>query len=276
MKIRIILSILLATVWLGLSAQSPAAQVKEIQKNPAEYISAESTDPNEDAALSNAMRQIIDMSRNFVATNANNASISDEAISAAVEKIVIPRGEFKRVFVYVKRIDLLEKAGTAISSSETEGPTVIEPQESESQENKEDTILPVPEPTLPDQEAEVHSENSIANDNSLEDVPQDIVAEIEVSSNVPAATKELIELLQNSKSLKEASDVLRKYKDRRIVSDYGVARQTRNSAACYWVVEENGNISVLGPEIRGHRHNFRTGKADALYRYTKGLWFRKR
>lgn len=277
MKLRSVFTVLLTAAWLGMFAQSPAAQVKNIQKNPAEYINAESTDPNEDEAYSNAMRQIIDMSRNFLAANADNATVSDDDISEATEKIVIPRGEFKRVFVYVKRDALLAKVATQLPTSSLDDRIASEAKVSESNnEQTEDAVNLTMETETSYEIPEVDSESADHSDFSLEDVPEEIVSEVIVSADVPVATKELITLIQQTKSLKEAAAVLNKYKDRRVVSDFGVARQSRNAAACYWVVEENGGIYVLGPEIRGHRLNFQTGKTDALYQYTKGIWFRKR
>ncbi len=281
MNIRIILSTLALVICIAVNAQSPAAQIKGIQKDPATYINAESTDPSEDAAYGNAMRQIIDMARNFVKTNNNGADISDEAIKSAVKKIVIPRGEFKRVFLYVKRDDLLGKSGTAKLE---ESPKIEEKQKTENivpkVEEKKETSQPTADEGLSKSEKhqEVSSDiNESEESKELEqDLPQEIVADVRNSSNVSVATKELIGLLQGCKSLRETIPVLSKYKNRRIVSDYGVSKQAHNSMASYWVVEDNGSITVLGPEIKGHRNNFRTGKVDALHRYQKGIWFRKR
>lgn len=281
MNIRIFLSTLALAICIAVNAQSPAAQIKEIQKNSATYINAESTDPSEDAAYGNAMRQIIDMARNFVSTNNNGADISDDAIKSAVKKIVIPRGEFKRVFLYVKRDDLLGKSGTA---------KLEESPKTEEKQKTENIVPKVEEKHVSSQQSaneglsksEQHQEassdiNEIEESKELEqNLPQEIVVDVKKSANVSVATKELIGLLQGCKSLRETIPVLTKYKNRRIVGDYGVSNQAHNSIASYWVVEDNGQITVLGPEIKGHRSNFRTGKVDALHRYQKGIWFRKR
>jgi len=277
-----ILTALLVMTWMGMSAQSPAAQVKEIQKNPATYISAESTDPSEDEAYSNAMRQMIDMARNFVSTNNNGANISDKAIEAAVKKIVIPRGDFKRVFVYAKRDDLLEKSGNDVAIPDEQPKPVIEdPAKQPEIEGAVETETQPAQPTKPVKEPETvgkpkGNEGTDSDEEFEEEVPKDIVEEVSRTANVSGATKEIIGRLQQAKSLNEATDILNRYMGRRMVSNFGVARQAHNSAACYWVVEDDGQITVLGPEVRGHRNNFRTGKTDALHRYTKGLWFRKR
>lgn len=281
MNLRMIFTALLVMIWTGMSAQSPAAQVKEIQKNTAGYISAESTDPSEEAAYGNAMRQMIDMARNFVSTNNNGAGISDGAIEAVVKKIVIPRGDFKRVFVYAKRDDLLEKSGENITADKQpeavdEEPVRTEPavQENNFEEVSREMIRKESNPQQPS--TIEPAEEDEADEDIDEVIPQEIVAEVGRTAKVSAATKELIGILQQAKSLPETIEILERYKTRRTVSDYGVARQAHNSAACYWVVEDNGQITVLGPEVRGHRNNFRTGKTDALHRYTNGIWFRKR
>lgn len=282
MNIRIMLSTLALAICIAVNAQSPAAQIKEIQKDPATYINAESTDPSEDAAYGNAMRQIIDMARNFVNTNNNGANISDAAIKSAVKKIVIDRGgDFKRVFLYVKRDDLLGKSG--IGQSE-ESHQTAEKQNTANTVPKVEEKKETSQPSANDgqSKSEQHQETSPALNESDESkefeqsLPQEIVADVRTSANVSVATKELIGLLQGCKSLQDAATVLYKYQNRRIVSDYGAPKQSHNSKASYWVVEDNGHITVLGPEIKGHRNNFRTGKVDALHRYQKGIWFRKR
>ena len=278
MKLRVfLLSIIALAVSTAIKAQSPSAQIKEIQKDPATYINAESTAPSEDEAQENAMRQMIDMARNFVDTNNDGADISDASIKTVVKRIVMERGDFKRVFLYARRDDLLSKSGR----SEQNGNDQIQTHKSstETPDQKVDDKMLISE-SLTDNELSQPDESDSGTINSPEEfeqsVSRDIVANVRKSSEISAAIMELIESLHNSKSLQEASNVLHRYKLRRTVSDYGVPKKTRNSSASYWVVEDNGQISVLGPEIRGHRNNFRTGKTDALHRYKKGIWFRKR
>lgn len=281
MNLRIILSTFALAICIAVNAQGPAAQVKEIQKNTTTYINAESTDPSEDAAYGNAMRQMIDMARNFVNTNNKGADISDEAIKSVVKKIVIPRGEFKRVFLYAKRDNLIGKSGNNNSNDSQPVAEVKKPENTVIKaEEKEETA----QPTVNDGKSKSEQQQDTSSDlNEIKDtkefeqsLPKEIVADVQESANVPSATKELIGLLQGCKSLHEAASILYKYKNRRIVSDYGVSKQSHNSMASYWVVEDSGNITVLGPEIKGHRTNFRTGKVDALHRYERGVWFRKR
>lgn len=262
MNLRIILVSLALSIFVSAFAQSPAAQVKEIQKDHVNFINAESTDPDEEEAYNNALRQMIDMARNFVSTNNDGADISDAAIESAIQKIVIPRGEFKRVFLYAKRSDLLNNSGTNESSVITS--TV------------EQSLFETIEETPSEQDSSDNFEGFVDSEEFEAGLSEEVVDDVKKSASIPAGVQELIDLLQNSRSLGEASRILEKYKNRGIVSDYGVAKQCRNSAVSYWVVENNGQITVLGPEIRGHRNNFRTGKTDALHRYRTGVWFRKR
>lgn len=285
MNIRILLTQLALLACIAVNAQSPAAQVKVIQKNTAAYINTESTDPNEEAAYSNALNQMIEMARNFVNTNKDGADISDASIEAVVKKIVIPRGEFKRVFLYAKRDDLLANSGSNNLITASEQPE--KRNESKLSENTgKDESIEISNSNLSsiEEEIQIESQTETSSDvNKIEtpeefenSVPEEIVVNVRKSSNVPVGIKELISQLQKCNSLIEATRILERYKSRRNVSAYGVSKEAHNSKASYWVVEDNGVISVLGPEIRGHRNNFRTGKTDALHRYKKGVWFRKR
>lgn len=305
MNIRIAFAIMFICLFQTVNAQSPAQQIRDIQKNTADYINVESTDPDEEAARSNAMRQMIDMARNFVDVNNNGAFISDAAIEKTVKSIVIPRGDFKRVFLYASRAELLQASGDKkpiddkpiTKNIESENPVnihktpetktpetvateAVEPTKVE----KRDTVVRKERPwkrpklkhdkpvqTAPSEPVRVESHEEFE-----KNVPEDIKVEIGHTAKVSPAIKEMIGLIQNASGLEEAAKVLYKYEMRNIVSAYGKSRECRNSAVSYWVVEDNGVVTVLGPEIRGHRNNFRTGKPDALHRYERGIWFRKR
>lgn len=299
MKLKYILIALAAIFAFEANAQSDAKRIKEIQKDTEHYINAESTDPNEDEAYRNALRQIVDMSRNFVETNSSGrTTISDAAIEKCVGKIVIPRGDFKRVFLFAARTDLLSGGGAAAPAAAQQPSAPAPAREDRAQEKPSTPAAPASEPEQQQAMPTVDDimtglfgeddENESApvtapepqNEESPEEfaaqVPQEIATEVAATNDVPAATRELIGLLQGATSLRQAVSILDKYKNRRVVANYGVARDARNSAQCYWVVEENGTLTVLGPEKRGHRNNFRTGKPDALHRYSRGMWFRKK
>lgn len=318
MKLKaLISSVLLIAASITAAAQSPAKQVKDIQNNTAEYISAESTDPTEASARSNAMRQMIDMSRNFVQTNNNGAQISDKAIESAVKSIVITRGEFKRVFLYASRADLLSLSNTS-GAAPAATAKKAEPEIATAEFDFDDNTLTEDTKNTKESENEIKKEESQktvakssedkkmpawrarhskkkdgnsqttakssktsegakdSNEDFARNVSPAITAEINSSSAVPPALQELIGLIHKSTSLNEAARHIDRFKNRGVIADYGAPRECRRSAACYWVVEDGGTISVLGPEIRGHRKNFRTDSPDALHRYENGLWFIKR
>lgn len=268
---------------LGASAmaQSPALEVKKIQKNTEKYINAESTAPSEDEARSNAMRQLIDMSKNYVETNNHGAKISDEAIKSTVKEIIIPRGDFTRVFVYSSREDL-------ISASNGSAPSNVVPKEDNPRnvENVSGEITSENSPNRANDETVTYDTNTenipfeetetVSGEDFAAQVPTEIASEISSISTIPAALQEVITSLHNSNSLMDATKILYRFKNKSFLSNYGSPRESHNSAASYWVVEDNGQITVLGPEIRGYRKNFRTGQPDALYNYSKGLWFRRR
>lgn len=285
MKIKTLVIMLMSLLGATAVAQSPALEVKKIQKNTTEYINAESTAPSEDEARSNAMRQLIDMAKNYVETNNHGAQISDNAIKITVKEIVIPRGDFTRVFVYSSRKDLIgaskgAKPSTTLTEKEDE-PINSTNDENGSNESSSDNSQEVNQQRTTidntnNENMQFEESETDSSDGFVEEVPTEIAVEIDKASYIPAALQEVITALHNSNSLMETSKILYRYKNRNVISNYGSPRESHNSVASYWVVEDNDKITVLGPEIRGFRKNFRTGQPDALHNYTKGLWFRKR
>ncbi len=263
MKQRLFILPFLLMAWLLGAAQSPAAKIKEIQKDTKTYIFAESTSPSEDEAYANALRQLVDMSINFVNTNADGAKIDETSVESLVEKITIPRGDFHRVFLYVSRDALLGKSSSSISPIVEPEPT----QESDLANSQESTTIVEEFDALPDIQEEETVEVL---------VPVEIKNEIVSKNNVSGLAGEMIGKLLQARNLQEAVEILSEYKDKRVVVDFGVSRDARNSQASFWVVEDNGALTVLGPEIKGYRNNYKTGTADALYKYSKGMWFRKK
>lgn len=282
---RIFVFFLMSIASLGAYAAGNASEIKKIQKNRAEYIFAESTDVSEDQAYSNALRQMLDMCRNFVEANTPGKTITDGAIEAALSKYSIPRNNFTRVFLYVRRDDLVGTAGNnADSAKPVPKPEIIEPVTPQNQESVSEPTEAVNEPSVLVSQKEIESPVAESESDApesdqefAESVPQDTKFEIDRKSNLSGAMQRLMADLHNAKGLKEAAGILANYKDMRLgVASYGSPKEARNTAACYWVVEDNGVISVLGPEVRGYRKNYRTNHPDALYRYSRGLWFRKR
>lgn len=295
MKLKATLMVLFLCLLQSVRAQSPARQIKDIQKNTTEYINAESTDPDEAVARKNAMRQMIDMARNFVSTNNNGADISDLAIDESVKSIVIPRGDFKRVFLYASRADLLQRSGGKVTAAvkkpaadivkdDTETDPSTLPGENmkrgrhfgDANTNRKDRTAESETEFVESTDGVADLEDMESDEEFVANIPLDIKDEVISSVKISSGMKEMISLIQNSGDLKKAAEIIYRYKNRNMVSDYGSPRESHNSAASYWVVEDNGIVTVLGPEVRGHRNNFRTGQPDALHRYDKGIWFRKR
>lgn len=265
MKQRLFIIPFLMMVWMLGAAQSPAAKIKEIQKDTKTYIYAESTSPSEDEAYANALRQLVDMSVNFVDANADGAKIDDASIMSLADKITIPRGDFHRVFLFVSRDVLLGESSTPTPSggtgSERPGPGEKTSGASDSESGSEG--FEVPQDEVTEEIVEVS-------------VPDEIKTEVKTQNKTTGIAGEMIERILKARNLQEAVEILNEYKDKRVVVDFGVSRQACNSSASFWVVEDNGALTVLGPEIKGYRNNYKTGTADALYRYSKGMWFRKR
>lgn len=257
-----------------MSAQKPAAKIKEIQKDTENYINAESTSPDEGEAYDNAVNQLIEMAKNYVKINNDGADIDEGAIKSLSEKIVIPRGDFKRVFVYVARQDLIGKSNSNVHSNNYED---SDNQTEQSNQDINDSYTS--ELKNSEKYPEISNDSDYEDDNEevfQESISHELATEVAGETKVTGLIKEMIGNLLDAENLHKATQILNEYKEMRVIVDFGSSQYTKNSSACFWVVEGQDGLTVLGPEIKGYRSNMLTGETDALYRYSKGLWFRKR
>lgn len=275
-RIKLFFAAILMMFSMNVMAQSQAAKIKEIQKDRRTYISESSTDPNEDAAFENARKNLITVARNFVSTNKDGAFISDDDIMASSEKIVTKRGsDFVHVFLYAKRDDLLAKGSSA--ESVTPQPSevqevVVDEDDDEADDEEAVEALPIKPSAVEESAPKVH----VPTDEELHEEVAVIDNAVNSTAEISVALGELIDKLHSCSDLMEATEILKRYKVRRVVVAYGSPRETKNALYSYWVVDDNGMVTVLGPEVRGYRHNFRTKGKDALHNYRSGVWFRNR
>lgn len=262
MNLRTIYCLLALAAFLPVLADSPARQANAIKKNSEQYISAEATADNEDKAMEEAAGLFCEKAREFLNSTIPDASFSDADIQTVTKLLSVPRGEFVRIFLYADRADLIDLAkggtGKAAPSTEAEGSA---------------DAAPI---TAPDAQAGQTAENyAEENDgNTSIKIPKEVEEALIKTAEVPAAITEMIFQLFKCPSLKEAVPILNKYKNRNAISKFGTSQDCKNPAACFWVVEDNGQLTVLGPERSGYRFNFRYGAIDFVESYHKGIWFR--
>lgn len=277
-KLKFFIAAILTVLSLNVMAQNQAQNVKDIQKDRKTYISESSTDPSEEVAFENARRNMIEVARNFVSTNKDGAYISDDDIMSVTEKIVNTRGsEFVHVFLYAKRDDLLSKGGSAdnvtpqpTSPEGQEAPEGQEPTDGGDDEPGVDSVTPV------SSDDTVIGEPYVPTDDELIEETKVIDDAVRVTSEIPEALQEMIDELHKCVDLLTAAEVLKRYKRRWTIADFGAPKDSKNAISYYWVVDDGDKVTVLGPEVRGYRHNFRTDSKDGLYNYTHGIWFRKK
>ena len=238
-------------VLLALPALCQESDNKKINKikRDNQYLYDESTMKDPQEAYESAMVLLNQRIDEYVKTkkkfkSSDNIIIKD--IASKSERIQMPRGELTRVFVYVKKSDIIPAENSTMR---------------ENAGKKED---PEPEPDKLKSEVTpiTPAGDVISGDASLR-------------LSTPWQ-QEVIDQLLACTTLIEAKALLNRQKAEYKVKRIGSRDNCRNAADCFWVVGDAGGslVTVLGPGST-ERTNFRTLQRDALENFgdATALWF---
>ena len=242
---------LLMALLLTLPAISQESDSKKINKikRDSQYLYDEATMPDPQEAYEAAMELLNQRIDEYVKTkkkfkSSDNIIIKD--IASKSERIQMARGERTRVFVYVKKSDIIPAENSTMRENA-----------GKKEEEKDDTDKLKSEvtPITPTGDA-------ISGDASLRLSVQ--------------WQQEVVDQLWGCATLIEAKALLNRQKTEYKVKRMGTQDNCRNAAECFWVVGDgSGNlVTVLGPGST-QRTNFRTLQPDALENYAgaAGIWF---
>lgn len=242
---------LLMALLLTLPAISQESDSKKINKikRDSQYLYDEATMPDPQEAYEAAMELLNQRIDEYVKTkkkfkSSDNIIIKD--IASKSERIQMARGERTRVFVYVKKSDIIPAENSTMRENA-----------GKKEEEKDDTDKLKSEvtPITPTGDA-------ISGDASLRLSVQ--------------WQQEVVDQLLGCATLIEAKALLNRQKTEYKVKRMGTQDNCRNTAECFWVVGDgSGNlVTVLGPGST-QRTNFRTLQPDALENYAgaAGIWF---
>lgn len=227
----------LITAW---GQESDSKRINNIKRN-SQYLYAEATMKDPDEAYNTALELLGGYIDEYVQSkrkynSSDNIIIKD--VSSKSERIQMKRGEMTRVFVYVKKDDIIP--ATSATLRENAG---------KKEENAEDLGA------------------------MIEDMGNVGDASLKLSQTWQ---QEVVDQLLNCATLTEAKALLNRQKTEFKVKRTGAASSCRNSAECFWVVGDASGalITVLGPGAE-QRTNFRTLQYDALENYNAGtsVWF---
>ena len=230
--------------------ESDSKRINSIKRNN-QYLYAEATMKDAQEAYDTALELL----RGYIdeyAQSKRRLESADNLIIRNVEtntqRINMKRGEMTRVFVYVKKSDILP----------AENPMIMETA-----------------PIIEDTEVSPAEVNSISPTEATPDA--EVTTEGDVSLKLPIAwQQQVIDELLKCKNLPEAKALLNRMKSEYKIKRCGIRFNCRNKADCFWVVgdPDNNLLTVLGPGS-GQRTNFKSLQKDSLENYHNemDIWF---
>ena len=229
-----------------LSQESDSKKINKIKRDN-QYLYAEATMKDAQEAHNTAIELLNGYIDEYVQTKKKFKS-SDNIIIKDIEKnsqkIQMKRGEMVRVFVYVKKSDIIPAENSTMR------------QNAGKQEDTTDKKL----------QTEV---TPITSDG------QDIVGDPSLRLSIPWQ-QDMIDNILSCGTLIEAKALMNRQKAEYKIKRIGNQSNCRNAAECFWVIaDDNGAlVTVLGPGTET-RTNFKTLQPDALenYKGTTAMWF---
>lgn len=231
---------LIAALAMG---QSDSKTINSIKRDNS-YLYEEATAKNADEAYQSASGLLKRRIEEYVAEEkklrtAENIIIKD--MKSCTEQIQMQRGDMTRVFLYVKKKDILPaEANVSVMHND----------------NK------VEDPKKKDKE-------------SVPEAKIEEITDTDSSLKLPVAwQQEVIDDLLVCKTIAEAKNLLSRQKSEFKVKRYGTYATCSDKTACFWVTsDENGNLlTVLGPGVE-ERTNFRTLSKETVNINSNATWF---
>lgn len=242
-KILLLMNIcLISTLAMG---QSDSKTINSIKRDNA-YLYEEVTAKDANEAYQSAYELLKQRVKEYAEEekslrSANNIIIKD--IKSYTQQIQMQRGDMTRVFLYVKKKDILsvESNATIIPNDKNR---VESPQEEEQEivlESKIEVIKPTGDESL----------------------------KLQV-----AWQQEMINELLSCKTMAQAEVLLSRLKAEYKVKRYGSYATCSNKSACFWITSDGqGNVvSIWGPG-NGERTNFRTLTKETVNVDSRAIWF---
>ncbi len=271
-----LLLVLLSAVCM--QAQSISKQINDIKRST-DYLCAEQTDVTAERAHEVAQELLAHQIEEYVADHSElkqavNVIVKDVATKA--ERLQMNRGEMVRVFLYVKKTDIMAAKNTQVlvqpaNKIKPEVSTVLDVQVSQTPEehiavsvSDETSVVSSPVVSVPSMRPEASTVAS-----SL----------VDDEGGAPSATWQqvVINELLACTSVKAAQQSLQRQQRQMRVKRYGTPDRCRRPDSAFFIIfDEVGHVStILGPAQDGKRHNFSTGDSDTLSNHSgqNAIWF---
>lgn len=220
--------------------ESDSKKINKIKRNT-QYLYAEATMKDSQEAYDVALELLNGYIDEYVKSkkkyeDSNNIIIKN--VGSKLERIQMKRGQLTRIFLYVKKSD----------------------------------IIPADNSTIRENAGKKAPGTLTSKIEEIEETPEQNTA-LRLSV---AWQQEVIDQLLKCKSLIEAKALLNRQKVEHRIQKYGAPDSARKKADCFWVIgDSNGSlITVLGMG-NNERTNFKTLELDCLENYPEAtaIWF---
>lgn len=268
-KFNILLLFILTSV--AASAQSVSKQINDIKRS-SQYVSAEATMETEAQAYELAEELLSKQISEFASSqkslkDAPNVIVKD--VAGKAEKLQMNRGTMTRVFLYVKKDDIMAADNTRV---------LVQPQKSETSDDGE----------KPAREEKEKKKQKKSKSGQTGDVP--VATVVPVSPETPVAGSEegggtrltaswqqtVIDDLLACPTVTAARGMLTRLRAERKIKRFGSADNCPDASTCFWLIfDEDGRVVTILGDGQAERTNFRTMDKDLLSNY-KGrgaIWF---
>lgn len=251
MKLRLIVFLVASVLASGVYAQMETKKINSIKRN-SQYLYGEGTEDTEAAAYETAKEYLLMQINEYVESKkklnkAENIILKD--VGENYEKIQMQRGERIRVFLYVKKNDIIAAENTEV--------LVKAPLPPDGGKTEDDGLK--------------STYVTIGNDPGMEEgVKENFQLE-------KAWQQEVVNQLCQTVAITEARALLARMKAEYKIKRYGAFQDCRNPDACFIIVFDSSNgliKAVLGPG-NSQRANYQSGQYDSLDNYPENgaMWF---
>ena len=280
MKRQLISLVLLMLTTVTMMAQSVSKQINDIKRSK-DYISAEATLDTQEQAyalaeelLSKQIEEYVSEEKNL--RNAANVIVKD--VAGKAERLQMSRGSMTRVFLYVKKSDVIAADNTRV---------LVQPKNAASAKTEKNTTVVNKE--TPKKETPVKKVEQTAKTTSDATVEPAKVEPIQKQSHFRPAgegdpsrrlakawQQNVVDDLLACGNITEARAKMNRFRAELKVKRFGSPDNCRTPEKCFWIVfnDKEQIVTILGPGS-DNRTNFRTLTADQLSNYSGlgAMWF---
>lgn len=248
MKQLLSLVLVLGTALTAMGMDKKLEQINAIKKN-ADYLYGESTMQTQEEATSLAFENLQKEVLAWAQRNDKNLKVTSAAeINSLAETMMTRRATMYRVFVYVKKSDLIDVI-TSIPAP------------------PKDTVKADVQPKDTTTVKSVHHKDSIVTDSVRNIIRQRFLG---------CRQNDALLRLQKAKNFFELKTIMQPLKAEGKILDYGKYATAKEPELCYLIVyDPAGNIRALLGKGKDIRKNLKTGHDDNIgnYRGCGAIWF---